>query len=71
MNKKDKAKKVYNTILCFRIIFILLTTGMVYYLLFKQDIYIFCLFVGLHLLLTNGLFMNLWEALNDERINNE
>ena len=60
--------KVFKKIEVARITFIILEFGMIYFIL-KENTYVALLFNSAIVILFVTLFMNLWEALNKERLN--
>lgn len=67
---KEQINKVFMRITFFKLFFIGLEALFIYFTL-KNEIELCLAIIGLMLVTLITLFMNLWEAINEERLNND
>ena len=67
MNYEEKVKAVFIKITIFKLFFIITECGFLFSF-YKNKIDLCILIIGLMLIVLITLFLNLWEAINDERL---
>lgn len=67
---KEKISSVFRKIAFFKIIFMLFE-GLLLYALFKNHLDLSITVLSIIVILLVTLFINLWEAINKERLNND